>query len=181
MMTEESFFETADETSFDEAFEILDASFPDTEKRSYEGQKALLEQPDYKLLIKRTDMGRTIALLGVWVFDDFDFIEHAAVSEKARGGGIGSRIFKEYFKENDRMIFLEVEHPNEEDAKRRIKFYKNLGFHLNQYEYYQPPLKPGMPELPLYVMTYPDPIDEERFEYCKGVLMDTVYHKSLKL
>ncbi|WP_207720343.1 hypothetical protein [Eubacterium callanderi] len=49
MMTEESFFETADETSFDEAFEILDASFPDTEKRSYEGQKALLEQPDYKL------------------------------------------------------------------------------------------------------------------------------------
>ena len=51
MMTEESFFETADETSFDEAFEILDASFPDTEKRSYEGQKALLEQPDYKLLI----------------------------------------------------------------------------------------------------------------------------------
>ena len=101
-------------------------------------------------------------------------------NSKARGGGIGSRIFKEYFKENDRMIFLEVEHPNEEDAKRRIKFYKNLGFHLNQYEYYQPPLRPGMPELPLYVMTYPDPIDEEQFEYCKSVLMDTVYHKSLK-
>lgn len=178
-MTEESFFETADKASFDEAYKILEASFPEAERRSYEGQKALLDLPEYKLFVKRTDTGRTIALLGVWFLEEFDFIEHAAVSEKARGGGIGSRIFREYFKENHKMIFLEVEHPNEEDAKRRIKFYKNLGFHLNPYEYYQPALRPGMPELPLYVMTYPDPITEQRFEECKEVLMDSVYHKNL--
>ncbi|MEF9919263.1 MAG: GNAT family N-acetyltransferase [Eubacterium sp.] len=180
-MAEESFFEQADAVSFDEAYKILDASFPEAEKRSYEGQKALLEIPEYELLIKKTDMGHIIALLGIWHLDDFDFIEHAAVSEKARGGGIGSRIFQEYFKTCTKMIFLEVEHPNEEDAKRRIKFYKRLGFHLNSYEYYQPSLKPDMPELPLYVMTYPNSIDEAKFECCKSALMNTVYHKKLQL
>jgi len=44
--------------------------------------------------------------------------------ETVNRGTVGEVL--EYFKENDRMIFLEVEHPNEEDAKRRIKFYKNL-------------------------------------------------------
>ena len=178
---EENFFNRADSESFDEAHSIIEASFPESERRSQEGQRALLDIPEYELLVKETDKGKIIAIMGIWHLSDFDFIEHAAVSEKARGGGIGSRIFEEYFKTNgNRMIFLEVEHPNEENAKRRIKFYKRLGFHLNPYEYYQPPLKQGMPELPLYVMTYPDPIDEERFEACKAELMRTVYRKDLK-
>ena len=180
-MKREKYFRRADRETFNDAYRIIEFSFPDYERRSQAGQRALLDVPEYELLIKDTDKKKAVAAMGVWHLSDFDYIEHAAVSGKARGGGIGSRIFEEYFKINgDRMIFLEVEPPEERDAKRRIKFYERLGFHLNTYEYYQPPLRKGMSKLPLQVMTYPKPIDKGRFNACKSELMETVYHKDLK-
>lgn len=177
-MEKESFFTQADETDFDEAYALIESAFPKIERRPYEEQKALLKLPEYTLYLKRSDKGHIVALLGVWHYDDFDFIEHAAVIEQARGGGIGSRIFLEYMEEHPTTIFLEVEYPNEENARRRIRFYKRLGFHMNPYEYAQPAFYEGEEDLPLYVMTWPETLDNQTFEQYRDVLMRTVYNKA---
>ncbi|MDO4288683.1 MAG: GNAT family N-acetyltransferase [Eubacterium sp.] len=177
-MKEKSFFEGADSESFEAAYAIIEASFPRSERRSRKGQQALLEEAAYELLTLPAPDGGVLAVLGVWHLGDFDYIEHAAVSVEARGGGIGSRIFEEFFKINGgRMVLLEVEPPEETDAKRRIRFYERLGFYLNPYDYCQPSLGEGKPALPLQIMTYPEAIDQGRFEDCRSELMRTVYHK----
>lgn len=55
-------------------------------------------------------------------------------------------------------IVLEVEPPEGSLAKKRIRFYKRMGFHLNGYHYVQPPYRLGEHPVPLKLMSYPKPI-----------------------
>ena len=75
--------EKLDRSDFEEVYRIMEQSFPADERRKKEGQQKLLDEEKYELLGVRNE-GGLLAFLAVWEFAEFVFIEHFAVSEKAR-------------------------------------------------------------------------------------------------
>lgn len=163
--------------NFDEVYQIMKESFPESEMRSFEGQKNLLTKNNYKIIPKYDESKKNlIAFIAAWEFDDFVFIEHLAVTNKMCGQGIGGKFLREYIKscKNKRLV-LEVEPPYGDVSKRRIKFYERLGFHLHPFYYEQPPLQKGFDYIQLKVMIYPEKIDEKEFTRIKKEIYKTVY------
>lgn len=164
-----------DDRDFDTVFAIMMTSFPESERRTYAGQKALLADPHYRLITKTDDSNNIIAFLAAWEFPQFRFVEHIAVDPGTRGGGIGGKLMTAYIGESAKPILLEVEPPDTDMAQRRISFYERLGFHLNPFEYMQPPLQKGQPDLPLKVMSYPQTLTDAEFALYKETLYSKVY------
>ncbi|ASA25863.1 GNAT family N-acetyltransferase [Paenibacillus donghaensis] len=162
-------------TTFEQIFAIMQRSFPDNEYRTFEGQLALLNNPHYRLITDTDQSGTIIAFLACWEFPKFRFVEHLAVDPDIRGGGIGKQLMLTYMKQSDKPVLLEVEPPLQEMAQRRVGFYERLGFHLNPYPYVQPPLREGQAELPLCIMTSPQPVEEQEFLRFREVLYREVY------
>lgn len=167
--------------AFDSAFEILQSSFPVSEFRTKENQKALLGKKEYVLygIYANEDIEKLLGILAVWRLDGFVFVEHFATQRDVRGGGIGGATLLELQAMTDGMIVLEVELPQEEMQKRRIDFYEKHGFFRNAFAYMQPPLRDGEALLPLMLMSYPKPLTESTFLNCRDVLYDVVYGYAL--
>ncbi|MEG0614393.1 MAG: GNAT family N-acetyltransferase [Oscillospiraceae bacterium] len=171
--------EIAEKSDFPRIYEIMRNAFPPTETRSQNGQLSLIEHKYYKIYIKRQN-NEIIGFLSIWEFDGANFIEHFAIDENCRSGGIGSKMLKEYLDFSTKPVFLEVEPPDNEIAARRIEFYKRLGFYLNDYEYFQPPMRIGQPPLPLKIMTYPAAIEEELFKHYKKTAAEIAYKAGIE-
>ena len=160
---------------FDKVFTILEESFPKDEYRTYEKQKALLDDARYTIYII-PDRDEVKAFIAVWQFDDFAFVEHFAVNQAYRNQGLVSIILQELMKKLPCMICLEVELPETDFAKRRIGFYERNGFALNDYPYVQPAMVEGKKELPLKIMTSGKVVSEEQFGKIRDILYREVYH-----
>ncbi|OCT14816.1 GNAT family acetyltransferase [Paenibacillus pectinilyticus] len=167
------------QTSFDEVFKLMEAAFPVTEIRTYEGQRGLLTHPNYRLHVNRDESGDIRGFLASWNFSAFRFVEHIAVNAAIRGGGIGKQMLTDYINSGTTPVVLEVEPPDTHDAQRRIEFYRRCGFHLNLFPYEQPPLRDGQPHLPLHIMSYPNPLTENEFVPFKNILLTEVYGQSV--
>lgn len=161
--------------TFDEIYTIMEASFPVSERRTYSGQKALLDNPHYRIYTGQDAAGRITAFLAAWEFPALRFVEHIAVNPATRGSGIGYKLMNSYIARSDKPVLLEVEPPIGELEQRRIGFYERLGFRLNHFEYVQPPLRTGQPDLPLLIMTYPRPISQAEFQAYREILYTEVY------
>ena len=153
---------------FDSFFKLMCESFPSVERRSYEDQKKLLCDDLYNIIAVKDQSDNITSFIANWEFDDFIFIEHFAVDSKIRGNGIGTSMLKMYLEECNKPIFLEVELPQNDICIRRIEFYKRLGFHLNNFEYFQPPMQIQHDFLQLKVMSYPRIVDEMEFMHFKN-------------
>lgn len=160
---------------FDSFFKVMEKSFPEIERRTYEGQKELFDESQYRVLGYKNNNNEVTAFIAFWEFDDFHFIEHFAVDEELRGNGIGSRFIKDFLNKSAKKTVLEVEYPEDEISMRRIEFYKRIGMNINDYEYVQPPLQKGQELLPLKIMSYPDTLDKAQFDYIRKELYDNVY------
>lgn len=163
---------------FEEAYSILEASFPESERRVYTGQKALLAHPNYRLCGECDESGRVTAVLAAWEFPDFCFVEHLATRPDQRGSGLGGELMSAYLRECRRLVVLEVELPNGPLEQRRIGFYERLGFRMNPFAYTQPPLREWQEDLPLRIMSYPDPLEQRDFLHIREVLYRQVYRIS---
>lgn len=159
---------------FDRVYGILEKSFPETERRSYEGQKKLLQDPRYRIYVRKEGK-EILAFLALWDLGDWMFAEHLAVSPDHRNGGLGGRFLREMMERAGGRMCLEVELPDTETAKRRIGFYERNGFFLNRYPYEQPPLSKGADRIPMYVMTAGRPVGEEEFESLRRLVYASVY------
>lgn len=166
--------ERIDHVYFEQVFQIMDESFPTDEYRPYDEQKKLLDNPYYRIYVYK-QQDEVAAFFCVWTFDDFAFVEHFAVKENYRSGGIGSKLIQALVEKLNLPICLEVELPEEEMAKRRIGFYERNGLVFNDYEYMQPAISKGKKEIPLALMTYPKNISKEVFEHYKETLYREVY------
>lgn len=164
-----------DQSIFNEIFAIMEASFPVSEIRTYTGQKALLDNPNYRIHTENDAEGGVSGFLAAWEFTELRFVEHIAVNPDTRGGGTGKKLMSDYIAASDKPVLLEVEPPDGELERRRIGFYERLGFHLNPYDYVQPPLRTGQPDLPLRIMTYPRPISSEEFRRFRELLYTEIY------
>ncbi|MDU0204617.1 GNAT family N-acetyltransferase [Paenibacillus sp. MAH-36] len=163
-----------EDSQFDQIYAIMKASFPIIERRTYEGAKELLSDPNYRL-ITEVEGNKIVAFLAVWEFPMFRFVEHIAVDPDVRGSGLGGKLMTAYMGESSKPILLEVEPPTTDIAERRVNFYTRLGFHLIDFDYIQPPLQIGQPDLPLKMMSYPHTLTEAAFSDCKDTLYTKVY------
>ena len=164
------------ERDFDKVYKIMEESFPIDERRTYEEQKALLNNKMYSIYVLTDSENDNIkAFIAIWQFNDLAFVEHFAVSSLYRNGGIGALILQEVKKLITCRICLEVELPKEEMAKRRIGFYERNGFFYNDYEYMQPPITKGRKEIPLRIMTSGEKVTKEQFKEIRDLLYKYVY------
>lgn len=164
-----------DMEDFGKVYELMEESFPDDEYRSFGAQKALLENPLYSIYSIYDDMCNINAFVCIWVFDEFIYVEHLAVSKKYRNKGLGSDILRELDKKFQKMICLEVERPDNIIKRKRIDFYKKNGFFLSTYEYLQPAYSEEKNVVSLFIMTTGREIDKAQFEKIRFVLYSQVY------
>ncbi|KAF6581238.1 GNAT family N-acetyltransferase [Paenibacillus sp. FSL H7-0703] len=163
------------EPDFSEIYAIMESSFPASECRTFEAQKALLKRPSYRIITEKNEQGNIVAFLAGWEFAYFRFVEHIAVDSRIRGGGLGKKLMSRFISQSDHPVVLEVEPPVDEWSRRRIGFYERLGFHLNHFEYVQPPLREGQADLRLQIMSYPGALAESAFAPFKEILYTEVY------
>lgn len=167
--------EKLQENEFEEVWEIMEASFPVDERRTKEGQKDLMKKEEYSLYGYRKE-GRLAAFFAIWEFAEFVFIEHFAVREEARNGGIGAKLLQQVLGQQQKMVILEVELPETELACRRIGFYERNGFVQNGYPYVQPALSEAAKPIALQIMSMPSALDAAAFEKVRDTLYRRAYH-----
>ncbi|MCD2137150.1 GNAT family N-acetyltransferase [Salinicoccus halitifaciens] len=159
---------------FEEVYAIMERSFPESEIRTKEGQRQLLDLKAYRLYGLRED-GEIKGFIAEWEAPDHRFVEHFAVSVHSRGGGTGTRLLHAYHDLSDKPVILEVEPPEDELQRRRIAFYERNGYHLSEYGYIQPVINNNHEGVPLVLMSTPDVLTEERFLLFKDWIFNTVY------
>ena len=142
------------EESFAQVYRLLERSFPPEERRSFEGQRALFQREEYKLLSLRSPHGKLLGLMAVWEFESFVFLEHFAIDPDCRNLGLGSKMLLALKKVSaPKAICLEAELPKEELSRRRLEFYKRNGFLPREQAYIQPSLGPGRAPIPLQILS----------------------------
>lgn len=164
------------EKDFEEIFAILEEGFPPSERRTKADQRKLMDLKEYTI-IGLKEAGNLIGLVAEWEGPEYRFVEHFVVNEAFRGNGVGSRLLNEYNDLSDKPVVLEVEPPENDIQKKRIKFYRRNGYHLTEYSYVQPTINADIKGVPLVLMTYPDQLTDDRFLSVKDWLFSTVYNK----
>lgn len=160
---------------FDEIYKIMSESFPNSEIRSYEMQKALLDRNDYSIKTYTQD-GVVLGFCAYYQFEEFLFIENLACTSQSRGLGIGSKLVRELLDEaNQRLVLLEVEIPRSETEKRRVKFYERLGFYINPHYHFMPPLNEFTAGMELKIMSSYKMLTEEEQQSFRRILNTKVY------
>lgn len=159
---------------FEQLYALMDDSFPKAEIRNFKGQRELLENPHYNVYVLKEN-SEILAFFAEWENESYRFIEHLAVNEKFRSQGLGSKTLQAYNALGSKPVVLEVEPPEDDIQRRRVKFYERNGYHLSSYSYVQPVINEGYESVPLVMMTYPEPLDNEELEHVKNWLDQTVY------
>lgn len=100
-------------------------------------------------------------LVTTWDLGRWIYVEHLAVDPSLRGRGTGAALLSLLRSRSGRPVVLEVEPPAADNpmAERRIGFYARNGFSVLDYDYIQPPYSPGLPSVPLLLMST-DPDDD---------------------
>ncbi|HBN96524.1 MAG TPA: N-acetyltransferase [Firmicutes bacterium] len=167
--------EILDPKDFPKVYDIAKEAFPPSETRPYEEARALLDDPQFNIHVVKSEERKIGGFLVIWDFPTFNFMELFAIRKNMRGLGLGSAALKLYLKDTSQPLILEVESYDTPIAKRRIKFYERLGFTLNDINYLQPPMRENAPDVPLMVMSHPEPIAENRQEKLTAQIFRTVY------
>lgn len=163
-------------TRFDEIYQIYEESFPAIERRTEQGQRAVFENPYYRVRVMEEN-GVILAFLGYWDLPSCVFVEHLATTEACRGKGYGKILVEECIAAAGKPVFLEIEPITEADpmTARRAGFYERLGFYVNRFPYEQMPLKEGDCPIPLWVMSHGSTISEQDFYPYKKEIYSQVY------
>lgn len=143
------------------AWKLYEDAFPEEERRDFKTHCRVLRNKMFHSEIL-TYYDKFAGIFFWWDFGAMRYIEHFAIDPALRGLGLGSDLINEYTGESDVPVFLEVEIPDDNIKLRRIEFYERSGFVLNRHEYFQPPYREGGSPLRLYLMTYPEGIDEQQ-------------------
>lgn len=137
-------------------------SFPPEERRDWIQLATLLRDAHSpaKLGII-SSRNRPVGFITLWELGECVYVEHFAIAPQARSGGIGAKALQRVIGAVSRPIVLEVELPDAgPDARRRIAFYeRNSLTPFPEWNYIQPPYSPGLPEVPLMLMSTDPQLD----------------------
>ena len=146
---------------FSSVYKSLIDAFPYEERRDEADEKACFLKKEFNFS-EIIDAGESVGLVVFWLFDEFLFIEHIAINKEIRSKGYGSKTIDLIKAKYNLPIILEAEAPETEMQKKRIKFYENLGFKVNSYDYTQPSYH-NAESVPLQILSFPEILSENEF------------------
>lgn len=158
--------------NFEIFWEIYQDSFPEDEKRDKVGQIKIMKKKEYNIELYKEN--GVVGFITYWDIGDYTYIDHLAIKREYRNKGYGTKLLNLVKKRGEKFI-LEVEPPINELTKKRVKFYTNNGFFLNEYNYTQRPLKENGNSIKLDLMTYPKKETTEKLIELDNKLKDIVY------
>ena len=161
---------------FYQAWEIYLEAFPVHERKTLEAQTLLMNNPLYHYDILIVD-DEVIGFILWWNLESLRFIDHFATIKKHRNKGYGKLILENFSSTSDKPVLLEVELPESNINKRRIKFYERIGFKLNLHHYELPVFNEKQPPLQLLLMTYPEYISENEAKQFVKLCHPIIYKK----
>ena len=116
-------------------------------------------------------------ILNYWDFNDFLYIEHLAVNEQYRNQKIATKVLEQLNSQN-KLIVLEVELPNDELSKRRIRFYERNAYSIQPFTYFQPPYRKGEERIKMHLMANTQlPINKTKYDEVISLIEKKVYEK----
>jgi ribosomal protein S18 acetylase RimI-like enzyme len=114
--------------TFASLYDLYQSAFISIERRSYDGlMRELLEESQFHSLVFHKE-NEFVGFLNYWCFDQFWYIEHFAVEANLRNQQFGTEAMKLFLELTSLPVLFEVEMPENDFAKRRIRFYERLGF-----------------------------------------------------
>lgn len=159
---------------FDAFFKILEAHFPSKEIKEYDYLKGLFEKGTAQAIIQK-DRNTIIGALCYMDIGTYAFVDYLVIVDGYQGQRLGEKLLR-YFKEYiNKPIILEVEFPQDEISRRRIKFYQRQGFILNEHEYVIPPVRSLKEPIYFVLMTYPEVLTEKEYEEIYPSILKNVY------
>ncbi|HEY0177613.1 MAG TPA: GNAT family N-acetyltransferase [Pedobacter sp.] len=152
---------------------LYNETFPAEERRDWKQLLDMVGTVEEMQLQVITDKEEAIGFIIFWIFDDWCFIEHFAVSPDHRGMKYGEKIMKSMM--GERKILLEVEPPSSAGAVRRIRFYERLGFVLLPFVYRQPSYREAGISYEMELMTNHPGNDRGQFDGIISKTLQRVY------
>lgn len=144
--------------------DLYHSAFPEEERREWTDILRRIETGDpifnFYVLQHKSE---TIGFITLWNLPGALYCEHFAISHRYRNQGFGAETMKAALAmASTRPLVLEVELPGaSEFADSRISFYKRCGLTpLEDFPYWQPPYRAGLPEVAMMLMSsspLPDP------------------------
>ena len=160
---------------FDRLYQILSNNFPTKEIKEYNYMKDTFHAGLYQVLTLK-DNDQIVGIMSFYQHDDFRFIDYFAIDGSLKGKGMGSKMLQYFINLDDKMVILEVEHPEDEQSKRRIAFYQRNGLYLNnQFEYFVPPVRNLKHRLYFHLMSSKRKINNIEFEKYYPQILKMVY------
>lgn len=160
---------------FDRFYQILSNNFPTKEIKEYNYMKDTFHAGLYQVLTLK-DNDQIVGIMSFYQHDNFRFIDYFAIDGSLKGKGMGSEMLRYFINLDDKMVILEVEHPEDEQSKRRIAFYQRNGLYLNdQFEYFVPPVRNLKHRLYFHLMSSKRKINNIEFEKYYPQILKMVY------
>lgn len=160
---------------FDRFYQILSNNFPTKEIKEYNYMKDTFHAGLYQVLTLK-DNDQIVGIMSFYQHDDFRFIDYFAIDGSLKGKGMGSEMLQYFINLDDKMVILEVEHPEDEQSKRRIAFYQRNGLYLNdQFEYFVPPVRNLKHRFYFHLMSSKRKINNIEFEKYYPQILKMVY------
>ncbi|MDE6400976.1 MAG: GNAT family N-acetyltransferase [Muribaculaceae bacterium] len=139
--------------------QLYNEAFPPEERREYKDETHLANFIKMKggkfhaFSVKDGDL--FLGFLSYWTFEGYTYVEHFAIIPQQRGKNLGSEMLHHLFKEVSPDVLLEVEKPDDDISRKRIRFYQKNGFKIREeFDYVQPPYSPDKKPVPMLLMTH---------------------------
>ncbi|MFD2934290.1 GNAT family N-acetyltransferase [Spirosoma flavum] len=153
-----------------------EGSFPPDERRNFNDLLQLLPCPEMHLCAL-IDQDHLVGFIIYWQWADAVFVEHFAIDPEQRGKQFGQRALNQLLRRESPYFILEVERPEDEISRSRIRFYERQGFYLNSFDYAQPPYQRGNLPIPMRLMSIPAIIEQDEFEGFSQLIKERVYER----
>lgn len=161
----------ADDFRAEHIYKSYCSTFPEDERRSEDQFRQLFKNPKVKVLAILNELDN-IGYLVLWELTDFVFIEHFEIFSEFRSLKYGSEMLAHLFRTYSHIVLeAEPEHLND-DAVRRIAFYRKNGFSVIDENYVQPCYEEGKNSLQLLLLANWQP---EKTDWIKEEIYDVVY------
>lgn len=157
---------------FNKAMEIYKVSFPIFEQRTMEDQIKALADEDYHFNVIY-DGDKMVGILLYWEMNAYKYIEHFAIDSSLRGKNYGSRVLKEFCK-NNKNVILEIDPPIDEISIKRLNFYLKLGFKLQDFNHIHPSYRKECKSHSLKIMTFNENIFKDDYDNFNNLLKKNV-------
>lgn len=162
--------------NFNNFYTLLEKDFCFEERRTYEDALKTLQNKYYKAnFIYSKKLKQNIGYFCYWDFGSFIFGEHFAINEEFRNQGYGTAFLNQFLNKNKPLI-IEVERPTSVFKKRRINFYKKLGFVVFDKSYIQPSYHNDNKTVPMYIIIYNSNITKEEYSKYINLIKKNVYN-----